>query len=614
MGNICVCEPLRRSLKSAKPVRPIADVLPRTTSKALFRLRCSERPSIGQGMSHPVRLVVFDFDECLTLVTFMTKDGTYQPHQVEYAKKVNFESPWVEGNRIGKLNQLFHDLVNGADGVERVLAILTRNSNSGGVAAVLGLLRLAGLADHFSAIWTMPWRHGSANGAYQQDGKWKFFDPPINQIKDHKADALHHLVENKAAWFPQLSAGGKLVQRLDKLRKEEVVLVDDQRANFQSDSGRTVLRFAKVARYDAVYLNMGLVRNMGGIGAHDDADYDALKRFVEDPWMCKETLQIRCQEREFEGSHRKLPISMVVFDFDETMTLSTFMPNDQEFVTRIGWTPSSRSEWTKSDLVEYNFESPYVDGSRVAKLKTMLKSVSVGNDGKQRSLVILTYNEGGVIAVLNLLKMAGLAEHFSAIWTLPWREGMPNGAYNEGGTWKTFEPPVQKVHDHKAEVLKHVVDHPEDWFPQLASSREGSHIKALKTLSPESVALIDDERTNFRSCPSCVVAEAATPRSGDVAKVLRYAKVARYDDVYRDCGVLNQMGGIGAHSDADYATVKAFIEQPWDYPYEPHPTVNHQRGQDAMGKTTSDALGLQREPTQEEPSKRARKRFVFSTT
>ena len=38
-------------------------------------------------------------------------------------------------------------------------------------------------------------------------------------------------------------------------------------------------------------------RRAAGIGAHDDADYDALKRFVEDPWMCKETLQIRCQER-----------------------------------------------------------------------------------------------------------------------------------------------------------------------------------------------------------------------------------------------------------------------------------------------------------------------------
>lgn len=38
-----------------------------------------------------------------------------------------------------------------------------------------------------------------------------------------------------------------------------------------------------------------MVKNMGGIGAHHDADYDTLKRFVEDPWMCKETMHVPCQ-------------------------------------------------------------------------------------------------------------------------------------------------------------------------------------------------------------------------------------------------------------------------------------------------------------------------------
>ena len=41
------------------------------------------------------------------------------------------------------------------------------------------------------------------------------------------------------------------------------------------------------------YYDMRMVKNMGGIGAHHDADYDTLKRFVEDPWMCKETMQAR---------------------------------------------------------------------------------------------------------------------------------------------------------------------------------------------------------------------------------------------------------------------------------------------------------------------------------
>lgn len=518
-------------------------------------------------MSHPVRLIVFDFDETLTLVTFMTKDGTYQSHQVEYAKLVNFQSPWVEGDRIKKLKSLFKDLTSATDGVERVLAIMTRNNNSGGVAAVLGLLKLAELAEYFSVIWTMPWRHGSPNGAYQQDGKWKFFDPPINQVKDHKADALHHLTEHLDEWFPQMTNGdGGMKKKLAGLLTEEVVLVDDQRANFQSDSGKTVLRYCKVARYDAVYHNMGLVRNMGGIGAHDDADYDALKRFVEDPWMCKETLQIRRQERDFEGSQKRRPVNLVIFDFDETMTLCTFMPNDEEFNTQLAWSSKRDTDWSNSDLIEYNFESPYVEGSRVAKLKAMLTNLSKCDDGSPRALAILTHNEGGTIAVVNLLKVVGLAEHFSAVWCLPWREGMPNGAYQQpNGTWKTFEPPVQKGEGHKACVLQHMWQNPVDWFPQLADAKAGPHIKALKGMSAESIALVDDERTNFRS---------HTQSFGDAARVLRYAKVARYDDVYRDCGVLNQMGGIGAHSDDDYSVLKTFIERPWEYPYEPHPTLN----------------------------------------
>ena len=43
---------------------------------------------------------------------------------------------------IGKLRWRYsaQDLTSATDGVERVLAIMTRNNNSGGVAAVLGAL------------------------------------------------------------------------------------------------------------------------------------------------------------------------------------------------------------------------------------------------------------------------------------------------------------------------------------------------------------------------------------------------------------------------------------------------------------------------------------------
>merc|ERR1712228_1052951 len=44
-------------------------------------------------------------------------------------------------------------------------------------------------------------------------------------------------------------------------------------------------------------------------------------------------------------------------------------------------------------------------------------------------------------------------------------------------------------------------------------------------------------------------------------------KVPRYDDNYRDCGLLNQMGGIGARSDTDFSTLVEFVEEPWSFPW-----------------------------------------------
>ena len=48
-----------------------------------------------------------------------------------------------------------------------------------------------------------------------------------------------------------LYTSSELWQALRCLKMEGVVLVDDQRANFQSPSGTQVLRFCKVARYDS---------------------------------------------------------------------------------------------------------------------------------------------------------------------------------------------------------------------------------------------------------------------------------------------------------------------------------------------------------------------------
>lgn len=34
--------------------------------------------------------------------------------------------------------------------------------------------------------------------------------------------------------------------------------------------------------------------------------------------------------------------------------------------------------------------------------------------------------------------------------------------------------------------------------------------------------------------------------------------MSRYDETYRDCGLLDQMGGLGAHSDRDFEPWRGF--------------------------------------------------------
>ncbi|CAK0864968.1 unnamed protein product, partial [Prorocentrum cordatum] len=437
-------------------------------------MRCAERVTGHLSGACPVRLIVFDLDETLTMATFMASDGSCLPREREKIRRrhANFESPWVDGSRRAKLQRMLEALARGPGGRRRFLAVLTRNANAAGVLAVVNLLKAGGLAEFFSA-----------------------------------ADVLAHVCRCPEAWVPQL-AGGERAAFADllPLTQEGVVLVDDQRSNFRSPSGVEVLRYCKVARYDADYRSFGFVTDMGGIGAHSDADYDMLQRFVEDPWMCRDSMQVRCNERAFVGSEGRNPVQLVVFDFDETLTLATFMPSAVE------------------------------EGSRVDKLGALLRWIAA-----ERRLAVLTKNERGAMAVLSLLRIAGLAEHFSAIWTMRADgRGGDHGAYQEGGRWTRFQPPVERVGNHKADVLRHVVDNPSEWFPQLQGPQRSRHEDLLQ-LRPEGVVLVDDERANFRSYE-------VAPGSEEPARVLRYCKVFRYDDEYRDCGLLNQMGGLGAHS------------------------------------------------------------------
>lgn len=67
----------------------------------------------------------------------------------------------------------------------------------------------------------------------------------------------------------------------------------------------------------------------------------------------------------------------------------------------------------------------------------------------------------------------------------------------------------------------------------------------------ENVVVVDDERVTSRM----------DTLSGDSLSV-RLCKVQHYDDLYRDCGLLHQMGGIGAHTIEDYETLVDFCNTP----------------------------------------------------
>jgi len=531
-------------------------------------LRCSERAFEGADKHLPTKLVVFDLDETITMATFMPKNHKWDPAKYNQLTEYNFESPWLAGSRVDNLKKMFANLASGGGSTKenkaqepKTLAILSRNE--AGVKNVLQLLKMVGFDSCFSCIWTLPWDEGSFNGAFRVGQEWEYFNPPLRDINDHKADVLHHLCSDPSAYFPQLRGESKAeVVDLANLQPEQIILVDDQRNNFMSESGKRLLRFAKVARYEAHYRQAGVIHDMGGIGAHDVIDFDNLQKFVRMPWEFPETIELNCWERKFGDAEYHRSVKLVIFDFDETLTLATFTPNSDAFFTEVGFAPKSNdSEWTAAQLVEYNFESPFTaEENRVDQLKDLCKRLIANEGGSTRTLAILARSpEGaeprGAVAVLNLLMMAGLAEYFTAIWAMPATDKYPSGVYKDGDGWKVFSAPIGQVPDHKAEALDHLRANPEAWFPQFATLPQKAE---LQEMNPEGIVLVDDERANFRSTV------------GGKAKVIRVAKVARYDKEYRDCGLLLEMGGLGAHNQTDYNVLCDFVARPWDFPKEGH--------------------------------------------
>jgi len=223
-------------------------------------------------------------------------------------------------------------------------------------------------------------------------------------------------------------------------------------------------------------------------------------------------------------------------------------------------------------------------------------------------------NQTSAVGALNLLRLAGLDEHFSVIWGMPARDATAEGAcgdavFQAGGQWDTFQPPACGADLKPADVLRCIAQDPTAWFPQLGSCQSDEELRHLQQLRPQEIALIDDERANFFS----------NTRSG--AAVYRYCKVMNYDEDYRDCGFLNQMGGIGAHSDRDYHKILAFIQAPWEFPYNkarPQTILPGMEGKLAAEKTPEKVcaemrhkvptMRRERASTEEEPSKAPRRR------
>eukprot|EP00930_Biecheleria_cincta_P073242 TRINITY_DN60556_c0_g1_i1.p1 TRINITY_DN60556_c0_g1~~TRINITY_DN60556_c0_g1_i1.p1 ORF type:complete len:593 (+),score=80.50 TRINITY_DN60556_c0_g1_i1:74-1852(+) len=543
---------------------PPPPLLIRTTSAhskyVPAKLWAFERDFPGQEAQRPVKLVVFDCDETLTISTFLPNepplrsDVNWNTEWADYISRVNFQSPFVDTPRIQRLKDMFLEIMDDGTDVKRTLAILTRN-NAGAVAC-MNLLKIAGLREHFSAIWSM--YPGVPSGVYNDGGTWKTFSPPLGEVPDTKADVLHCVAEKPASWFPQMQSGA--CPGLAELKLEEIVLVDDVSTNFQSGSSnapKKVLRCCKVAQFDGQHPDVGMVNDMGGIGAHSDDDYTTLVDFVRCPWNYKTALSVRCVERSFEGSDLKPPVKLIVFGFDETLSLKTFLPKDKRFSTEIGClttTPHSKDHY-----IEYNFESPYASGQRLPQLRDLLRELK--GETENRIMAVLTKNAAGAVAVLNLLTLAGLSEYFSAIWTMGAEGarpcGVPSGVYKDGTQWKTMPlPSISEVQreGHKAHVLQSIVDDPAAWFPQMVPGAEGGEemVQSLRALSLEGIVLVDENRESFKCCP-------------EGPHILRYCKVGSYDDEYRDQGFLVHMGGIGARTEDDYKHLRNFVERPWHF-------------------------------------------------
>lgn len=299
---------------------------------------------------------------------------------------------------------------------------------------------------------------------------------------------------------------------------------------------------------------------MGGIGAHSDEDYNCLRRFVNVPWEFPEAIEARCSldadccadGPSGPGMDWRRPVRLVVFGFDETLTLATFLPTGS-IKAQFDWKldPSDQEH-----LVKLNFETPFVkEGKRVCKLRNLFEQLTAPPAGcAPCRLAVLMQGEErvGAVAALNLLRLAGLDGFFEALWTI-WRsptDQVNNGLFRVGSEWRAFNPPSVEEMVYKGDAIHDLVARPSAWLPQL--DLEKGAVAELKDLKVEDVLLVDDEHSAFRRKVGAL---------GGVG-VLRFCKVAKYDEEnFWDRGQHTELGGLGAKSDEDYARLLRFAHE-----------------------------------------------------
>jgi len=269
------------------------------------------------GPNIPVKLIVFDFDETITVNSVLGEypdlhifkqtilAGPRNPFRNGQHMERAFEGPRMHGNfgflegltlpkqkhRLTALSNMlktirepeetaFEKLTSSGTKQKKkpAMAILTYNVH--GPVAVLNTLDSVGLADNFEAIWGLwPVVMGDrfVYGVYRDsEGVWRpsnvvppkeYVEPALNPQESHKATMIRQILR-----APQTFG---LSEAAD-LEFENVVLVDNAIDNLQGMM-RSVHVYSDFRRHPVGVLEIG------GIGYWDKSDFETLSGFIRNP-------------------------------------------------------------------------------------------------------------------------------------------------------------------------------------------------------------------------------------------------------------------------------------------------------------------------------------------